>query len=107
MRRSTASAGVASQTWRARVIAVAAALTLVLGPSGTISRVSAQDDFDVTVDSVDDLSGLTAVVAHSDDGVNLRADPSQDGDVVDTLPDGTVVDLRIDQVDTVLEGDIR
>jgi uncharacterized protein YgiM (DUF1202 family) len=107
VRRSTANAGVASDSWRARAIAVAAALTFVLSPFGATSGVGAQDDFEVTVESVADLSGLTAVVAHSDDGVNLRSDPSQDADILDTLPDGTVVDLRIDQVDTVLEDDIR
>lgn len=94
------------QLWRARVLTVAAVLTLLLSPIGAIARADAQD-FDVSVESVEELSGLTAVVAHSDDGVNLRADPSQDADILDTLPDGTEVDLRIDQADTVVEDDIR
>jgi len=51
------------------------------------------------------LTGLTAVIAGSGDGVNLRADSSHDASIVSTLTDGTVVDLRIDAVDTVLDPD--
>lgn len=106
MRLLTTRARGGSPSWRARTIAVAAAIVLTFGPTGTISPATAQD-FDVSVDSVEGLSGLTAVVAHSDDGVNLRADPSQDADILDTLPDGTEVDLRIDRADTVFDDDIR
>ncbi|MER3438348.1 MAG: hypothetical protein C4346_12620 [Chloroflexota bacterium] len=51
------------------------------------------------------MHGLTAVVAHSQDGVNLRAEPGVTGDILDTLPDGTVVELRIDVADTVYDED--
>lgn len=105
MRRFGAAAGVVSVSGRARAFAVAAALALVLGPIalGPVSRAAA--DFDVSVGSIDQLSGLTAVVAHSDNGVNLRAGPSQNEKVLDALPDGTVVALRIDEVDTVYGAD--
>jgi murein DD-endopeptidase MepM/ murein hydrolase activator NlpD len=64
-------------------------------------------ELDISVESVDDLSGLTAVVAHSDDGVNLRAEPGLGADVLGTLPDGTVVELRVDEADTVVDDDAR
>ncbi|MGI8485536.1 MAG: SH3 domain-containing protein [Thermomicrobiales bacterium] len=51
------------------------------------------------------LTGLNAVIAGSGDGVNLRADAAHDGSIVTTLTDGTVVDLRIDMVDTVRDPD--
>jgi len=51
------------------------------------------------------LTGLTAVIAGSGDGVNLRADAAHDASIVATLTDGTVVDLRIDMVDTVRDPD--
>jgi uncharacterized protein YgiM (DUF1202 family) len=94
--------------FRQRVFAVAAAVTLVFGSAGFGAGAASAAQFEVTVDSIDALSGLTAVVANSDDGVNFRTDPSQDGDVIETLPDGTVVALRIDEVDTVYgDDDIR
>jgi murein DD-endopeptidase MepM/ murein hydrolase activator NlpD len=40
-----------------------------------------------------------------DDGVLLRAKPSFGGKVIDTLSEGTTVELRIDEVDTVLDPD--
>ena len=51
------------------------------------------------------LTGLSAVIAGSGDGVNLRADAAHDASIVTTLTDGTVVDLRIDMVDTVRDPD--
>jgi uncharacterized protein YgiM (DUF1202 family) len=64
-------------------------------------------ELEISVDDVDGLSGLTAVVAHSDDGVNLRSEPGLGGDIIDTLPDGTVVELRVDVVDTIVDDDAR
>jgi murein DD-endopeptidase MepM/ murein hydrolase activator NlpD len=61
--------------------------------------------FEVTVESADDLSGLTAVVGGSDEGLRLRSEPAHDAEVLETLPDGTVVSLRIDVVDTVMDED--
>jgi uncharacterized protein YgiM (DUF1202 family) len=94
--------------FRGRVIAVAAALTLVLGSVGIGAGAASAAQFEVSVDSIEALSGLTAVVANSDDGVNFRSKPSQDSEVIDKLPDGTVVALRIDETDTVYgDDDIR
>jgi murein DD-endopeptidase MepM/ murein hydrolase activator NlpD len=50
-----------------------------------------------------DQSTGTATIAHSGDGVNLRAEAGYDGEVVDQLPDGTVVELRLDKEDTVTD----
>ncbi len=105
MRRAGASAVVVSVSRRARAFAVAAALALVLGPVVPGPTAVLAQEFDVSVDSVDDLSGLTAVVAHSDDGVNFRAEPGPEGEILDKLPDGTVVALRIDEADTVYGDD--
>ncbi|CAN0458660.1 unnamed protein product, partial [Phaeothamnion confervicola] len=57
--------------------------------------------FDVPTGS--GLTGLTAVVAAG--GADLRQDPAADASVLARLPEGTVVDLRIDTVDTVTDGD--
>jgi murein DD-endopeptidase MepM/ murein hydrolase activator NlpD len=80
-------------------------LALVLGPLGLGPRAGAAHEFDVSVSSIAELTGLTAVVAHSDNGVHLRAKPGQDGEILDSLPDGTVVALRIDEADTVYGDD--
>lgn len=48
-----------------------------------------------------DLENVTAVVVAGDNGVAVQAKPSADSDVVETLTNGTPVDLRIDMVDTV------
>ncbi|MCC6793212.1 MAG: SH3 domain-containing protein [Thermomicrobiales bacterium] len=82
------------------------AATLLASSLGVASGTRAAE-LDISVESVDGLSGLTAVVAHSDDGVNLRAEPGLGGDVLDTLPDGTVVELRVDETDTVVDDDAR
>jgi uncharacterized protein YgiM (DUF1202 family) len=50
-----------------------------------------------------DQSTGTATVAHSGDGVNFRAEAGYDGEVIDQLPDGTVVELRLDEEDTVID----
>ncbi len=53
----------------------------------------------------DDLSGQTAQIVRSEDGVNVRAEPGFGGEVIGTLSDGTTVELRIDVADTVLDED--
>lgn len=86
---------------RARVLAliICGALALsAVGLSDQPGRVRAQDDGE-------DLSGQTATIARSEDGVNLRSEPGFGGDIVATLSDGTVVELRIDSTDTVLDED--
>jgi len=46
-----------------------------------------------------------ARIAHSDDGVLLRAEPTFGAAVLTTLPEGAVVDLRVHEVDTVYDPD--
>lgn len=82
------------------------AASMLASTLGLVAQASAQE-LDITVGSVADLSGLNAVVAHSDDGVNFRSEPGIGSDVIDTLPDGTVVTLRVDKVDTVVDDDAR
>jgi hypothetical protein len=89
-------------TWRrtrqrgARLLLVAGLALATAGPARAPLPARAQDD---------DLAGRTATIARSDDGVNLRAEPGFGGDVIGVLPDGTVVELRIDVADTVLDED--
>lgn len=66
-----------------------------VAPLGSIqvSGVSAQE------------SDGSARVAHSTDGVNLRATPAHDAEVVLTIAAGTAVDLRTADVDTVYDPD--
>jgi murein DD-endopeptidase MepM/ murein hydrolase activator NlpD len=51
------------------------------------------------------LSGMSAVITGSGDGVNVRVAPSFDADILTRIAEGTQVTLRIDQVDTVLDPD--
>lgn len=102
------SIGLARSLQRPRAILGRALLAATLLISGLGAAVSASaQELDISVASVDGLSGLTAVVAHSEDGVNLRAEPGLGADIIDTLPDGTVVELRVDMVDTVIDDDAR
>lgn len=74
-------------------------------PTATVTSTSTQTtEFSVSGND-GQLTGLTAVIAGSGDGVNLRADAAHDARIVATLTDGTVVDLRIDMVDTVRDPD--
>jgi murein DD-endopeptidase MepM/ murein hydrolase activator NlpD len=61
------------------------------------------DQFDI--DPAGGLVGLTAIVDAEGEGVNLRATADHDGDVLTTVPDGTVAELRVDMVDTVYDAD--
>ena len=51
------------------------------------------------------LSGMSAVITGSGDGVNVRAEPASDAEVLIEIAEGTTVTLRIDRVDTVLDPD--
>ena len=101
---------------RLRMLALASTLALgALAPTAPATLASGTDvapvpaasgsGFEVSVDSVEQLTGLTAVVSGDGDGVNLRADAAHDAEVLATVPDGTVVTLRIDMVDTVSDPD--
>ncbi len=61
--------------------------------------------FEISVSSVEELTGLTAIIAGGGEGVSLRAEPARDAGAVASIPDGTTVALRVDMVDTVLDGD--
>lgn len=81
---------------RALSLVLAGALALsAVGYGGQPGLVRAQDD----------LAGQTAQIARSEDGVNVRAEPGFGGEVIATLSDGTTVELRIDEADTVLDDD--
>lgn len=96
---------------RVRTFALASTLALsLLMPTAVAVRADAgvatnQAATTFNVDPANGLSGLTAVIAGGGGGVNLRADPAHDAAVLATLPDGTVVGLRIDQADTVADAD--
>lgn len=90
---------------RGRIRTIALATTIALGtllPS--MSAVNAQDS-GFSVSGTEELTGLTAVVTGSDNGLRLRSEAAFDADIIDTLLDGTVVTLRIDVLDTVLDPD--
>ncbi len=96
------------QSWRTRAFSIGAALAIALSVvSAPVSSASAQD-FDISVNSISDLTGLTAVAGAGDgDGVNVRSAPGMSSDVVTTVPDGTVVNLRVDVLDTVQQDGVR
>jgi murein DD-endopeptidase MepM/ murein hydrolase activator NlpD len=62
----------------------------------------------ISVETVDQLTGLTAVVSTGGENVNLRAEATDESESLAKIPDGTVVALRVDMVDTVYDdADIR
>ena len=85
----------------ARLILVAALLF-----TATASAVRAQDEepeFDLP--ELDDYSGLQAITANSVDGVNVRAEPGVESEILISVPDGNIVDLRVDEIATVTTSD--
>jgi murein DD-endopeptidase MepM/ murein hydrolase activator NlpD len=68
-----------------------------------ISPALAQDDFDLP--DLDDYSGLQAITANSVDGVNVREEPGTESDILLSVPDGNIVDLRVDDTRTVTTAD--
>ena len=90
-------AGLARNTLRLAMIATL--LMTLVGPQLAL----AQDDFDLP--QLDDYSGLQAITANSVDGVNVRAEPGVESDIIISVPDGNVVDLRVDKVKTVTTDD--
>jgi murein DD-endopeptidase MepM/ murein hydrolase activator NlpD len=71
-------------------------------PTTTSSSADA-GGFSISVETVEQLTGLTAVVAARGESVNLRAAPGNNSESLTSIPDGTVIDLRVDRVDTVLD----
>ena len=86
---------------RILVRAVLAAALLLAVAGNQFAR--AQDEFDLP--ELDDYSGLQAITANSVDGVNVRAEPGVESEIIISVPDGNVVDLRVDDVRTVTTDD--
>jgi murein DD-endopeptidase MepM/ murein hydrolase activator NlpD len=86
----------------ARAVLAAVLLLAIVGNH----LVRAQDEFDLP--ELDDYSGLQAITANSVDGVNVRAEPGVESEILISVPDGNIVDLRVDEVRTVTtDDDIR
>jgi murein DD-endopeptidase MepM/ murein hydrolase activator NlpD len=94
-------------TWKTRAFSAGAAVALLLSAAAAPRLSASAAEFDVSVSSIEELSGLTAIAGGDGDGVNVRAEPSLGGDVVATVPDGTVVTLRVDVTDTVRADGLR
>lgn len=92
-------------TRKARVFPVFATLALLVSLAAT--PLTTRAEFDVSVGSISELSGMTAVAAGNGEGVNVRVSPALGADVLATIPDGTVIALRIDLADTVRADGIR
>ncbi len=90
---------------KARFFPVVATVALMVSLAAT--PLTARAEFDVSVGSISELSGLTAVAAGSGQGVNVRISPAMDAELVTTISDGTVVALRVDMADTVRADGIR
>ena len=90
---------------KTRIFPVFATLALLVSLAAT--PLTARAEFDVSVGSVSELSGLTAIAAGNGEGVNVRVSPALGADLLATIPDGTVVTLRIDIADTVRADGIR
>lgn len=93
---------------RSGVVRFAARLMLIamLLFSSTITAARAQDEepeFDLP--ELEDYSGLQAITANSVDGVNVRAEPGIESEIVLSVPDGNIVDLRVDELNTVTTDD--
>ncbi len=54
-------------------------------------------------------TGPTGATARVDDpdGVNMRAEPNAGAEILAPLATGTIVELRLDQTDTVVKGNVR
>ncbi|HQY32282.1 MAG TPA: SH3 domain-containing protein, partial [Thermomicrobiales bacterium] len=89
-------------SWLARCTIIGVLMITMLAPSLT----AAQEEFDLPP-TVDDYTGLQAITANSVDGVNLRAEPNVESEILLSVPDGNIVDLRVDTVHTVTSGGIR
>lgn len=84
-------ARVRRRQWVRRVLLAAALTGAMLAPLANATRPVAAAD--------------SGIIAGADVGVRLRAEPGLSGGVLGTVWDGTIVGLRIDEVDTVLDPD--
>ncbi len=95
---------------RATLLAGSIALGTLLAPGAALADTSgaAGANTDSTTAGYQwDGGSLTDATAYviSRGGLDLRDEPSRDADVLTTIPDGSLVDLRIDETDTVVDGD--
>lgn len=79
----------------------AAPVAMASGDTGPVMPAAEQFD----VDPAAGIEDVTAEVDADGEGVNLREEPDHDAPIVMPLSEGTVVDLRIDQADTVYDPD--
>ena len=84
----------------ARLMLVAA---LLFFSAATLVRAQDETEFDLA--ELEDYSGLQALTAYSVDGVNVRAEPGVESEILISVPDGNVVDLRVDELNTVTTED--
>lgn len=61
--------------------------------------------FEISVSSVEELTGLTAVIAGGGESVIPRSEPDRAARALAPIPDGATVALRVDMVDTALDDD--
>jgi len=73
------------------------------GPTPAPSAESAAG-LSISVDTVEQLTGLTAIVASGGETVPVRAEPADESDSVAVVADGTSIALRVDVVDTVYDS---
>lgn len=83
--------------------AAQAARADTLAGDGTEASTSVPAGLSITVETVDQLTGLTAVVATGGENVNLREEATDESESLAKVADGSVVSLRVDMVDTVYD----
>ncbi len=85
----------------------------LMSPEEYVARAASSEDGSVAADTsatrvpfefTSDTAARVAEVDADGDGLSMRAEPDASADVVGTLKDGTIVDLRIDSVDTVYDA---
>ncbi len=84
------------------VLAPGFQITLADGPT-PVPSVGQESGFTISVDTVDQLTGLTAIVVNRGEAVDVRAEPAGEAASIGTVLDGAVVALRVDVTDTVYD----
>ena len=80
-------------------------VTLLFSSTATLVRAQDEDEPEFDLPALDDYSGLQAITANSVDGVNVRAEPGVESEILISVPDGNIVDLRVDELNTVTTED--
>lgn len=70
------------------------------GTSASATEQTARVPFDYT----GELEGATAQVDAEGEGLTLRAEPDASAEIVTSIPEGTIIELRIADVDTVYDA---